>query len=112
LKTVGAILFAFFVVWQPLTASPAKAAGCCGNPALACAVCPCEAKAPVSESPKPAAPIPSRTVSQEPVTLLLPTVSGEILLEKSSSPSVIPQAALSCAAGAVPLFRRDCALLI
>lgn len=51
-------------------------------------------------------------MTQEGVTLLLPTVAGEILLERSSSNLSLPEAESSCSAGVVPLFRRDCALLI
>jgi len=108
-KAVAAILFSFFLVWQPLSATPAKAK-CCGVAAVNCASCCCAPANP--EAPKPSAPVPTRPMTQEGVTLLLPTVAGEILLERSSSNFPPPLAESSFSAGALPLFRRDCALLI
>jgi hypothetical protein len=108
LKTVAAILFAFFMVWQPVTAKPEKAK-CCAMPEINCAACPCVQPAPVE--PKPIAPVQSRSAAPEQITLLLPTVSG-IVLEREVLPSVDSLAASSKAAGAIPLFRRDCAILI
>jgi hypothetical protein len=108
-KAIAAILFAFFLVWQPLRATPANA-NCCGVAVVACVSCCCAPKSP--EAPKPAAPVPTRPATQESVTLLLPTVAGEILLERSSPNFSFPDAEPSFSAGAVPLFQRDCALLI
>jgi hypothetical protein len=109
MKAVAAIVFAFFMVWQPLSATPAKA-NCCGGPVLASVSCCCAR--PIPDAPKPSAPVPTRQAMQEGVTLLLPTVAGEILLERSSSNFVLSEAESSISAGALPLFRRDCALLI
>jgi hypothetical protein len=109
MKAVAAILFAFFVVWQPLRATPANA-NCCGVAVVACVSCCCAPQN--SEAPKPVAPVPIRPATQESVTLLLPTVAGEILLERSSPDFTFPDAESSISAGAIPLFQRDCALLI
>jgi hypothetical protein len=107
LKTVAIILFAFFMVWQPVTAKPEKAK-CCGPNVTAPACC-CVQRAPAE--PKPVAPVPSRAATSEQITLLLPTIS-KVILDQQSLPSVDSTAASSQAAGVIPLFRRDCAILI
>jgi hypothetical protein len=108
-KTLAAIIFAFFMVWQPLTAKPAKATNACGALELNCVSCCCAARPPVE--PKPVTPVQTRSATLEQMTLLLPTVSKVVLDEKTVSPIVFEAACLD-AAGAIPLFRRDCAILI
>jgi hypothetical protein len=109
-KAVAAILLTFFMVWQPLSATPAKAS-CCGGTVLLSASCCCAKVIP--DAPKPSAPVPTRpATTQESVLPLLPTVAGEILLDRAPSNSSIPKAERSVSAGALPLFQRDCALLI
>src|SRR5947207_1788943 len=97
------------MVWQPATATTAKK-NCCGAQALTCAGCCCVEK--TAAEPKPLAPLPTRVVSQEPITLILPTVSESLLLDRSSSTASLAEAEFSISTGALPLFRRDCALLI
>ena len=109
MKTVAAILFAFFMVWQPASARPEKAK-CCGVPEVTCAACCCVQRAPVSE-PRPVAPVQSRSAAPEQITLFLPTVSA-VVLEETVPLSHLSDAASLQAAGAIPLFRRDCAILI
>ena len=109
MKAVAAIIFAFFMVWQPLTATPVKASGGCGPRELNCVSCCCAARTPAES--KPVAPVQSRPVAPEQIQLFLPTVSA-VILEQESLPSNDCEAAPSQAAGAIPLFRRDCAILI
>lgn len=109
MKALAAIIFAFFMVWQPLTAKPAKATNSCGALELNCVSCCCAARPPAE--PKPVAPVQSRSGGPEQMTLLLPTISKVVLDEKILPPIVFDAACLD-AAGAIPLFRRDCAILI
>jgi hypothetical protein len=111
LKTVASILFAFLLLWHPSTA--ATSGNCGGDLALACARCCCCTTAPAeSNSTNPLAPVPSRPAAPEQLTLLLPTITSSLLLEQSSQTSNPSQAELSNSAGALPLFQRDCALLL
>jgi hypothetical protein len=107
-KALAAIIFSFFMVWQPLTAKPVSGK-CCGVPEINCASCCCMARP--SAEPKPVAPVQTRSAMLEQITWLLPTVSAVVLEEKTSS-SIDSEAAASKAAGVIPLFRRDCAILI
>jgi hypothetical protein len=110
LKALAAILFAFFVVWQPATAKPEKVK-CCGIPQVTCvSACCCVQRAPVSE-PRPVAPLQTRSIATEQINLQLPTVSAVVLEETNSAPFP-SHPAFRKAAGAIPLFRRDCAILI
>jgi hypothetical protein len=61
----------------------------------------------------PVAPVQTRTATTEQLTLLLPTITASLLLEQSAETSKRPSSAeFSYSAGAVPLFQRDCALLL
>ena len=58
------------------------------------------------------APVPSRPANEQ-LTLLLPTITTSLLLEQSAQSSNLSSLAeLPDSAGALPLFRRDCALLL
>jgi hypothetical protein len=110
LKAAASILFAFLLLWHPATT--ANAAGTFrGGVAITCAGC-CCCPAPASESSNPLAPVPSRPATEQ-LTLLLPTITASVLLEQLAQSSHISSLAeFSYSAGALPLFRRDCALLL
>jgi hypothetical protein len=47
------------------------------------------------------------------LTLLLPTITASVMLEQSAAQSSsLSPAEISYSAGAVPLFQRNCALLL
>jgi hypothetical protein len=109
-KAAVTILFAFLLLWHPAT--PVAGGACGGDMAFTCAGC-CCCPAPVSDSSIPVAPVQSRTATTEQVTLLLPTITARLLLEQSAETSKISSSAeFSYSAGALPLFQRDCALLL
>jgi hypothetical protein len=70
--------------------------------------------APSNSDPvTPVAPVPSRPAANEQLTLHLPTITTRLLLEQSAESSKVPSSAeFSYSAGALPLFQRDCALLL
>ena len=110
MKQIASILFAFLLVWHPST--PAASGSCGGEMAMACArCCACCASTP-ERIPVPLAPVQSRPAATEQMTLLLPTFTTQLMLEQSARSSVPPQAEHSVSAGALPLFQRDCALLL
>ena len=74
--------------------------------------CACCASMPESLPAIPLAPVQSRPSATEQMTLLLPTFTTQLMLEQSARISVPPQAEFSYSAGALPLFQRDCALLL
>jgi hypothetical protein len=80
--------------------------------AITCGGC-CCCPAPVTDSSIPVAPVQSRTATPEQLTLLLPTITTSLLLDQSAETSKLPSSAeFSYSAGALPLFQRDCALLL
>jgi hypothetical protein len=75
--------------------------------------CACCVQQSNSNLPNPAAPVPSRPAANEQLTLLLPTITASLLLEQSSQTSNPSSSAEPFdSAGALPLFQRDCALLL
>jgi hypothetical protein len=109
---VASILFAFLLLWHPST--PAANNSCGGETAMACARCCacCMGAIPDSTPVNPLAPVQSRLSANEQFTLLMPTTTASLMLEQSSHTSTSPKAELSGSAGALPLFQRDCALLL
>jgi len=112
-KAAAFILFSFLMLWQP--AAPAGTGGCCARDMAivfdsCCACC----VAPSNSNPTtPVAPVQSRPATTEQLTLLLPTITASLLLEQSAETSKLPSSAeFSYSAGALPLFQRDCALLL
>lgn len=112
MKQIASILFAFLLLWHPST--PAANSACGGETAIACARCCACCATPISDTTpfNPLVPVQSRPDANEQVTLLLPTITASLMLEQSSQPSNPPQADLSDSVGALPLFQRDCALLL
>jgi len=110
-KSVASILFAFLLLWHPATIAGVRA-NCGGDVAITCGGCCCCRPAPASDTSTPMAPVQSRPTTEQ-LTLLLPTITASLLLEQSAETSKSPSLAEhSDSAGALPLFRRDCALLL
>lgn len=111
MKTVVSILFAFLLLWHPSTS--ATNGSCGGDLAFTCARCCCCATTPSDSAPaNPLVPVQSRLEANEQLTLLLPTITASLLLEQSAQTSVPPQTELPDSVGTLPLFQRDCALLL
>ena len=109
MKAVASILFAFLLLWHPSTSEAGGACG--GDMTITCASCCCAAR-DASVPSIPLGPVQSRSAETEQLTLLLPTVSASFSLEQSAQVLIPPQAELCYSVAAVPLFRRDCALLL
>jgi hypothetical protein len=108
-KAVASILFAFLLLWHPTTSD---AGGACGSDlTIACATCCCAPRG-ASIPSVPLAPVQSRAAATEQLTLLAPTFNTSLQAEQAAKLPTIPPAEFSCSAGAVPLFQRDCALLL
>jgi hypothetical protein len=107
-KAAVSILFAFLLLWLPSEQAAGARGGAAAVECGGCCCCPRDASLPTS----PLAPVPSRPAATEQLTLLLPTFSASLQLEQSANSSIVPQAEISCSAGAIPLFQRDCALLL
>jgi hypothetical protein len=112
-KQIASILFAFLLLWHPSTPAAANGSCCGGELAMAAArCCACCASTPQSFPVSPLTPVQSRPSAPEQITLLLPTFTTQLMLEQSAQSSTLPKAEFSYSAGALPLFQRDCALLL
>jgi len=111
-KATCAILFAWLLLWSE-GAAPAVAKQCTDDVAMSCAGCCCCARE-TSVPTTPLAPVPSRSANLAQANLLLnlPTVVGEIHLDRAQRISSVPEAEVLASARVVPLFQRDCAFLI
>jgi hypothetical protein len=112
-KTFAAILFAWLLVWSGGIAPAASAASDCGDKvAMTCAGC-CCCPREVSAPENPLAPVPARPANPaQSMLLLLPTLANDVVLDRAEilSSDLMPERRAS--AEAIPLFRRDCVLLI
>jgi hypothetical protein len=113
-KAFAAILFAWMLVWSE-GAAPSPQMKCADDqPSMSCAGCCCcarEASTPSTQTPL--APVPSRPANAAQFALLLlPTIRGEIILDRAAQIFPASKPEVFASGGAVPLFQRDCAILI
>jgi hypothetical protein len=111
MKRAAAIILSLTLLWlqvlataQTLSSSVAAAAcGCCSGKKICCCV---EESAPISV-PTPVATAPTASID---FTAVIPKLVAWLLPEPA--PAIVSSSDNSASTLAVPLFQRDCALLI